>query len=77
MNFSVLVACLTGLCCPPFDFFAVPFTNENTDQFPIRRNTLMCKIEYFTALSNCFIVMRVYFCSSQVLCSKSKSRAIG
>ena len=35
MNFSVLVACLTGLRCPLFDF---PFTNENTNQFPNRRN---------------------------------------
>ena len=36
MNFSVLVACLTGLRCPLFDFFAVPFTNENINQFPNR-----------------------------------------
>ena len=52
MNFSVLVACLTGLRCPLFDFFAVPFTNENTNQFPNRRNT--AKFEYFHSFVKLF-----------------------
>ena len=75
MNFSVLVACLTGLRCPLFDFLLYH------SRMKILTNFLIGVLKYinvqnlntFTALSNCFIVMRVYFCSSQVLYSKSKS----
>ena len=35
---------LDGIALSSVRIVAVPFTNENTNQFPNRRNTLMCKI---------------------------------
>ena len=46
---------LDGIALSSVRIFAVPFTNENTDQFPNRRNTLMYKIWILSQL--CQIVL--------------------
>ena len=75
VNFSVLVASLTGLRCIPLDFML--FISRMKIRTKFLNRLIQQKLNTLATLPIYFTVMHVCFCSSQLLYSQLKSSTIG